>query len=114
MKYQMVTLGTSSLFVPLPPVITHPEYYYGFAILGMAWQIAFLHIGNDPLRFRPLMPVTWFEKSWGLMAIVLYIQGRISSQVLALGLIDLLLAALFVGAYIATRRAPMRVIGMEG
>jgi len=86
-----------------PPAITHPEYYYGFAITGVAWQMAFIVIGNDPQRFRTLMPVTWLEKSWGLIAIALYVQGRISSQVLALGLIDLLLGALFVGAYLTTR-----------
>ena len=87
-----------------PPTITHPEYYYGFAITGVAWQLAFIVIGNDPQRFRILMPVTWLEKSYGLIAIVLYGQGRISSQVLALGLIDLLFAALFVRAYVITRR----------
>lgn len=85
-----------------PPAITHPEYYYGFAVTGVAWQVAFIVIGNDPQRFRALIPVTWLEKSWGLMAIVLYTQGRISSQVLALGLIDLLLGALFVSAYLTT------------
>ena len=25
-----------------PPAITHPEYYYGFLGVGVAWQIAFL------------------------------------------------------------------------
>ena len=87
-----------------PPAITHPEYYYGFAITGVAWQMAFIVMSNDPQRFSPLMPVTWFEKSWGLIAIVLYVQSRISSQVLTLGLIDLLFAALFVCAYVTTRR----------
>ena len=96
-----------------PPAITHPEYYYGFAIMGVAWQITFLVISNDPQRFRPLIPVTWFEKSWGLLAIVLYVEGRISSQVLALGLIDLLLGSLFIGAYFATGHTAMRVIGVE-
>ena len=85
-----------------PPAITHPEYYYGFAITGVAWQLAFIVIGSDPQRFRSLIPVTWFEKSWGLIAIALYVQGRISSQVLTLGQIDLLLGALFVGAYLST------------
>ena len=94
-----------------PPAITHPEYYYGFAILGVAWQIAFLVMGNDPQRFRPLMPVTWFEKSWGPIAVVLYIKNRISSQVLALGLIDLLFGALFLGAYFTTTQ--IRVIGTD-
>jgi len=87
-----------------PPAITHPEYYYGFAITGVAWQVAFLVISHDPQRFRTMMPVTWLEKSWGLIAIVLYIQNRISLQTLALGLIDLLLASFFVSAYITTRR----------
>ena len=41
-----------------PPAITHPEYYYGFAIIGLAWQVAFIVISNDPQRFRPLMLVT--------------------------------------------------------
>ena len=79
-----------------PPAISHPEYYYGFAITGVAWQMAFIVIGNDPQRFRTVIPVTWLEKSYGLIALVLYVENRISSQVLALGLIDLLLAALCV------------------
>lgn len=93
-----------------PPAITHPEYYYGFAITGVAWQVAFLLISNDPQRFRPVMPVTWLEKSYGLIAIVLYFENRVSSQVLALGLIDLLLGALFIGAYVTTIHSQMPVI----
>ena len=38
-----------------PPIITHPEYYYGFIGVGLAWQVAFLLISGDPVRFRPLM-----------------------------------------------------------
>jgi len=94
-----------------PPAITHPEYYYGFAIAGVAWQVVFFVMSNDPQRFRTLMPVTWLEKSWGLIAIVLYIENRISSQVLVLGLIDLLFAALFVSAYITTTQSRVRIIG---
>lgn len=91
--------------------ITHPEYYYGFAITGVAWQVAFLVISYDPQRFRTLMPVTWLEKSWGLIAFVLYLENRISLQMLALGLIDLLFAAFFVSAYITTTKSRVRVIG---
>ena len=88
-----------------PPAITHPEYYYGFAIVGVAWQVAFLVISNDPQRFRPLMPFTWLEKTWGFIAIILYVQNRISSEVLVLGLIDLLFAAFFVSTYITTTQS---------
>jgi hypothetical protein len=94
-----------------PPAITHPEYYYGFAITGVAWQVAFLVISSDPQRFRTLMPVTWLEKCWGLIAFVLYIENRISLQVLALGLIDLLFATFFVSAYITTTQSRVRLIG---
>jgi hypothetical protein len=97
-----------------PPTITHPEYYYGFAITGVAWQMAFIVMGNDPQRFRTLMPVTWLEKSYGLIAIVLYVQGRISSQALTLGLIDLLLATLFVCAYVTARRNTKPGDSLEG
>ena len=95
-----------------PPAITHPEYYYGFAITGAAWQVAFLVISTDPQRFRILMPVTWLEKSYGLIAVVLYFENRVSSQVLALGLIDLLLGALFIGAYVTTTQS--RVLVTDG
>ena len=95
-----------------PPAITHPEYYYGFAITGVAWQVVFLVMSNDPQRFRALMPVTWLEKSWGLIAVALYIENRISSQVLGLGLIDLLLGVFFVGAYFNTTR--IRVFSADG
>jgi hypothetical protein len=86
-----------------PPAITHPEYYYGFAVVTVAWQLAFFVIAHNPQRFRPLMPVTWIEKLYGFFAIALYTQGRISTQTLALGLIDLLLGVLFVCAFWASR-----------
>src|SRR5215213_2491486 len=92
-----------------PPAITHPEYYYGFAITGVAWQVAFLVISNDSQRFRTVMPVTWIEKTYGLVAVVLYVQNRGSSQVLVLGLIDLLLGALFVSAYITATQKRVQV-----
>ena len=111
--YRIAGIYGLLLFIPLlflehavsqtsPPAITHPEYYYGFVITGVAWQVAFLVISNDPQRLRMVMPVTWLEKSYGLVTILLYVEKRISSQVLALGLIDLLLGALFVCAYAAT------------
>lgn len=57
-----------------------------------------------------MMPVTWLEKSYGLIAVVLYFENRVSSQVLALGLIDLLLGALFTGAYVTTTQSRALVI----
>ena len=76
----------------LPPAITHPEYYYGFVGVAAAWQVAFLLIASDPIRYRPLMLVGVLEKvSFGGAVLVLYFQERVAFQVLGAGFADLLL-----------------------
>lgn len=88
-----------------PPAITHPEYFYGFVGLALVWQFAFLLIARDPVRYRPLMPITWLEKlSFGGAAVVLMAAGRIPTPVFALGMVDLALGALFVVAWLKTAR----------
>ena len=77
----------------------------------VVWHLAFVVINYHSQRFRNVMPVTWLEKCWGLIAVVLYIENRISLQVLALGLIDLLFAVFFVSAYITTNPGQVRVRG---
>jgi hypothetical protein len=89
-----------------PPPITHPEYFYGFVGLALAWQLAFLVIARDPVRHRPLMLVGVVEKlSFGLAAVALFAAGRLATAVLVFGAIDLLLAVLFAHAFRATGRA---------
>ena len=75
--------------------------------VAVAWQIVFLIISRDPVRFRPIMLVAILEKaSFGLPAIVLYTSGRLSGQMLVAGLLDLMLGALFIMAYKRTAAAP--------
>jgi hypothetical protein len=89
--------------VDFPPPITHPEYFYGFVGLALVWQLAFLLVAGDPVRYRPLMPVAVLEKlSFGLPAVVLFALDRIPVPVLVFGMIDLALGALFLLAYRAT------------
>lgn len=84
----------------MPPPITHPEFYYGFFGVALAWQVAFLIIAGDPARFRPLILAGIVEKViYGVSCLVLYFLGRISFLVLAGGIVDLLLGTLFVIAY---------------
>ena len=40
-----------------PPAITHPEYFYGFIGIAVAWQIVFVVISRDPIRYRPILGV---------------------------------------------------------
>ena len=35
-----------------PPAITHPEFYYGFIGVALAWQLFFFIIAKDPVRYR--------------------------------------------------------------
>ncbi len=47
-----------------PPAITHPGFFYGFVGVTLVWQIAFLFIAQDPVRFRPLMiPDSFVEQA---------------------------------------------------
>ena len=83
-----------------PPAITHPEFYYGFAGLAAAWQVGFLLISRDPVRFRPLMPAAMAEKFLYAAAMaVLWSQGRVAAAMMPPVVIDLVLGALFVSAY---------------
>ena len=92
-----------------PPAITHPEFYYGFLGVTLAWQVAFLVIARDPLRFRPLMPVTWIEKLLYPVAVgLLYSAGRIRADMVPVAVLDLLWLSLFVLAWLKTRETAQR------
>jgi hypothetical protein len=85
--------------------VTHPEYFYGFVGVALAWQVAFLIIARDPMRYRLIMLPGIFEKlSFGVAAIVLYAQGRLPGLMLAGGVGDLVFAVLFAIAFVWTRR----------
>lgn len=87
-----------------PPPITHPEYFYGFVGVAVAWQVAFLIIARDVVRFRPLMLAAIVEKaSFALPTFVLFAGGRVAAATTAAASIDLLLGVLFVAAYRACR-----------
>ena len=60
-----------------PPAITHAEYYYGFIGVALAWQLAFLLLSHDPLRYRPIMLPAAMEKlTFGIAMLALLILAR--------------------------------------
>jgi hypothetical protein len=84
----------------LPPPITHPEYYYGFIGVTVAWQLAYLLIGQDPARFRPVMLLGVLAKSsFVAAATVLFVLQRLTGTIFAAAMVDLLLASLFLAAW---------------
>ncbi len=83
-----------------PPAITHLEYFYGFVGVGIAWQIAFLIMSQNPVRFRPMIIPSVLEKfSFGIAAIVLFCQQQLPTMLLGAAVIDLVLGVLFMVAW---------------
>jgi hypothetical protein len=89
--------------VDSPPAITHPEYFYGFIGVVIAWQLSFLVIAKDPERYRALMPIAFIEKiAFGIPVLLLYAGHRITTSVLGFGVLDLIWALLFAISYLVT------------
>ena len=87
-----------------PPAVTHVEYYFGFLSVTLAWQLAFLIIAQDPIRFRPIMLAAIGEKVFYLVSIFLLVSlGLVSKTACVVTLPDLILAALFTISYVKTR-----------
>lgn len=92
-----------------PPPITHPGFYYGFAGVGLAFQIAFCVIATDPVRLRPIMIPAVLEKlGFAIPTVVLYLQARVHTADLALACIDLLFALLFLIAFAKTKQSGIK------
>jgi hypothetical protein len=87
-----------------PPAITHPEYFYGFLGVALAWQVLFLVLSTDPARYRAMILPCILEKvGYGLALLVLFWQHRLPLSVLAVGSFDWIFAFLFLAAYFTTK-----------
>lgn len=87
-----------------PPPITHPEQFYGFVGVALAWQVVFLVLARDPVRYRPMMLPAIVEKlSFGVAVWVLFFQSRVAPPMLGPASVDLVLAVLFAVAFRRTR-----------
>jgi hypothetical protein len=88
----------------IPPAITHPENFYGFVGVALAWQVLFLVLSTDPVRYRPMILPAILEKfTWGTALVVLFSQGRLALSTFAIGSADWIFAFLFLAAYFTTR-----------
>lgn len=88
-----------------PPPITHPEYFYGFTGLAVAWQVLFLVLSRDPVRYRPMMLPSILEKAvFFVPAVVLYFQQRIPMMTFGFAMLDAILGVLFAIAYLKTKQ----------
>ena len=82
--------------IDFPPPITHPEFYYGFTGVALAWQVAFLIIARDPIKYRLMMIPGIFEKlAFSVPTFILFAQGQAPATLLVFATIDLFLALMF-------------------
>jgi len=90
-----------------PPAINHPEFYYGFAGVTLTWQVVFLLIARDPARYRVMIIPSVLEKfSYVLANLVLFANQRMSASQAIPSTTDLVLALLFIAAFLKTTSAP--------
>lgn len=88
-----------------PPPTNRPEQYYGFLAVTVAWQLVYLVVARDVVRFRPLMPLAVTVKLLFVATLAaLWLAGRLSGTAAAGALPDLVIAALFLAAW---RRTPV-------
>jgi len=88
-----------------PPAITHPEYFYGFVGVTLAWQVLFLMLSRDPVKYRLLMLPAVLEKTtYGIAVIWLFMQQRVGIFILGGAVVDLAFGALFVVAFMRMGR----------
>jgi hypothetical protein len=90
--------------VPDPP-LTHPEFYYGFLGVALAFQVVFFIIAADPVKYRLLMVPSALEKfSFAGALVALHVQGRFPQPMLTAGVIDLVLGCLFLYCFLRKPR----------
>lgn len=97
----------SQIGIDTPPAITHPEYFYGFIGVAVAFQLVFIIISTDPGKYRPLMLAAIVEKlSFAIAAGVLLANGRLAGTIIIGAGIDAVLAVLFAIAWFRTATEP--------
>ncbi len=97
--------------IDYPPAITHPEYFYGFVLVTIAWQVGFIIISRDPVRYRLLMLPAMLEKFPFVAAIIwLYNTDRADTMMLGGAALDLLWGILFVVSFIRTNPARLAAV----
>ena len=91
----------------IAPGITHPVFFYAWVSVDLVWQVLFLVLSTNPIRYRPMMLVSVLEKATAVIAIPwLYVLGRIGGLWLGVAAVDLVFGVLFLAAYRATGQAP--------
>jgi hypothetical protein len=91
--------------VDSPPAITHPEFFYGFIGITVAFQLVFLIISSDPIKYRLMIIPSLVEKfSFVIAVAALYAERRVGMPIIVGASLDAVLAILFIISWISLRK----------
>jgi hypothetical protein len=84
-----------------PPAITHPEIYYGFIGVTLAWQLMFLVVALDPIRYRlAMLPAVIEKASFAVAILILCILRRVTGSAIGFAVLDAIWMVLFTVAFV--------------
>jgi hypothetical protein len=96
-------LFRESAFTIAGSQLNHPEFFYGFFLVSLAFQVVFLIISTDPIRYRPIMLACFIEKAGHATSCVwLFLNNRLAKDMLIASSPDVLMLCLFIYSYIIT------------
>ena len=91
----------------MAPGLVYPVFFYGFIGIDLVWQILYLVLATDPVRYRPIMLPAILVKFLGFVSITwLFAAGRTDFSMVPAAGVDLVFAILFLAAWWATRPKP--------
>lgn len=97
---QLMLLGS----LRIPPALADPQFYYGFLAVAVVWQLGFLVLATDPVRYRAFIPLAFLEKAIYVASLaVLAHRARITPIQLAGSAPDAVLALLFAASWFLLR-----------
>src|SRR5436853_531014 len=95
--------ASEGLRATMIPQFPHLPLLAVFVGVALVWQVVFIIVATDPVRYRPLMIPSILEKvSWSTAVIVLVMQQRMHQSDLVFAGTDLLLGVLFVITWFKT------------
>jgi len=105
----VIPLGYASYLSGADPSLSsvaRPEIVHGFFLITLPWQLLFLLMSRDPLRYNAVMPLTVLEKlPFAAITLALFTKGQASSVMGFFAAMDGLFGVLFAISYWLTRRA---------
>jgi hypothetical protein len=84
--------------------LSHPEFFYGFFLVSLAFQVLFIIISTDPLRYRSTMIACFIEKGGHFISCLwLFLHNRVSAEMFLVSSPDALMLCLFIYSYRITQ-----------